>query len=96
MGINKPYQRTSWDRERARGLYEAGYCDQFIADVCETTLDAVRSWRKKHGLKGHKNPIIDSVEKRSNTPTLSELAAEAKARGLSYGQYMLLRREGKV
>jgi hypothetical protein len=96
VGIYKTYQRTPWDRERARGLYEAGYCDQYIADVCDTSIDAVRSWRRTLGLKGHKRPIVEKDVKRSNTPTLAELAAKAKARGLSYGQYMLLRREGKV
>lgn len=82
------------DKERARELYDIGYCDQQIADLCDVSREAVRCWRKKQKLPSHKALYKEPEKKREST--LIEFAAEAKSHGMSYGQYMAARREGRV
>ena len=88
------FDRKYLDKERALELYDIGYCDQQIADACEVGVDAVRSWRRKSGLEAHRVPYIKPEKKQR--PTLIELAAEANKRGMSYGEYMVARKEGRL
>jgi hypothetical protein len=73
-------------------LYDKGYCDQQIADICDVSRDAVSVWRRKNGLVGYKAPHKEEKKK----STLVEVAVAAKAHGMSYGEYMVAKREGKV
>ena len=79
-------------------MYQNGYCDQKIADELDTQLINVTGWRHRRGLQA--NPVDGYVakakrpEKRRNT--LVEKAAAAKKLGMSYGEYDVALREGKV
>ena len=95
MGTPFFKERRFLDKDMARELYDLGYCDQQIADACDVSLDSVRVWRKKYGLSGHKAPHKTKTKSRTPT-TLVEMAAEAKSLGMSYGEYMVARREGKL
>lgn len=88
-------EKSTWDKERAVELYNTGYCDQQIADILGTTYHTVRGWRRKVGLVGHRKTYV-VAEKKTDVPSLAELAAEARKHGMTYGQYMVARREGKV
>ena len=94
--MGNPYfgERRFLNHDKARELYDAGYCDQQIADACDVSRESVRVWRRKNGLEGHKPPRKEHEKRRAST--LAEMAAEAKAHGMSYGQYMVERREGKL
>ena len=87
------FKRKCLDTERAKELYDKGYCDQQIADICGVSRDAVNVWRRKNKLVGHKAP---HKEKKKKESTLVEMAVEAKKHGMSYGEYMVAKREGKV
>jgi uncharacterized protein YjcR len=88
------FKRKRLDPHVVRRLYDAGWCDQQIADQCEISRDSVREWRRRNGLPGHTTLYKPKEEKRK--PTLNEFAAEAKKLGMSYGEYMVARREGRV
>jgi uncharacterized protein YjcR len=87
-------KRRYLDTLKARDLYIKGYCDQQIADVCDVSRDVVREWRKRNGLPGHKT--LYKEKKNKHASTLTELAAEARAHGMTYGQYQVARKEGWV
>lgn len=95
MGEPRFNNRRRLDRERAWELYDMGYCDQQIADCCNVAFETVREWRRKFGLPGNKTPY-KPVKKAKSGPTLDELAAEAKAHGMTYGKYIVAKQEGKV
>ena len=86
------------DLNMAALMYERGYCDQRIADELEIPLISASGWRRRRGLPA--NPTNGYVakakrpEKRGNT--LVEKAAAAKKLGMSYGEYDVALREGKV
>jgi len=82
------------DKEVAMGLYEKGYCDRQIADKCDVNIETVREWRKRNNLPGHKS--LYKEEKKVRKFTLEDAVREAKKHGMSYGEYMVARREGKV
>ena len=82
------------DVERARELYDKGYCDQQIADACGVSYEAVRVWRRKSGLEGHLVPYKKKTKSRA--PVIIASNAEARAHKMSYGQYVAARREGKL
>lgn len=94
--MGNPYfeKRRFLNPDKAKELYDAGYCDQQIADTCDVSRESVRVWRRKNNLKGHKAPHKEPAKHRAST--LAEMAAEAQAHGMSYGQYMVERREGKL
>lgn len=94
MGVPVFEKRCRLNKERALELYNKGYCDQQIADECDASVGSVREWRRRIGLPGHRVLYKKKTKKREST--LVELAAEAKAHGMSYGEYMAARREGKV
>ena len=87
-------KRRCLDTDKARELYDKGYCDQQIADACFVSRDTVTEWRKRNGLVGHKTPYRE--KKKPHVSTLVKLAAEARAHGMSYGEYMVARKEGKL
>ena len=99
MGLPKTeaYKRNDWDRELARKLYYEGYCDRQIAELCDTTFYAVRGWRRRGGLEANRGPYPNAKKKKKKpVSSLSEMAAEAKAHGMTYGQYVAsLSQEGK-
>lgn len=95
MGEPRFFSRIRLDPLMARSLYNAGYCDQQIADYCGVSRDSVREWRRRNALPGHGTPYKEKEEEKRKS-TLVELAAEARAHGMTYGQYMVARREGKV
>ena len=92
MGEPLFFKRRLLDKEYARELYDMGYCDQQIADNCGVGRECIRDWRRNNGLVGHKVPV--KLEKKKTASTLVELEAEARAHGMSYGQYDAARRGG--
>lgn len=94
MGEPIFFKRRLLDKEYARELYDIGYCDQQIADSCGVGRECVSAWRRNNGLEGHKVLYKEKEKKRAST--LNEMAAEAKAHGMSYGQYMAARRDGRL
>lgn len=80
----------------ARRLYEQGYCDQQIADRLGIARETVKEWRRRNDLPGHKRLFKEEVVEVKHVSTLNELAAEAKRLGMTYGQYMVARKEGKL
>lgn len=88
------FTRRYLDVKKAKELYDIGYCDPQIADMCDVSRDTVRDWRRRNGLEGHKVPYIEKTEEKPSG--LAAMAAEANAHGMTYGQYMVARREGKV
>ena len=88
------FKNKRLDPHMARRLYDIGYCDQQIADELGVSRDSVREWRRRNALPGHKTLYQKKEVKRKST--LAELAAEAKAHHMSYGEYMVARMEGKV
>ena len=94
MGEPLFYKRRLLNKETARELYDKGYCDQQIADHCGVTYGCVREWRRKSGLEGHKAPY--KMKKKKPNESLVETAAEAKAHGMTYGQYMAMKNGGMV
>lgn len=88
------FVRRCLDTDKAKKLYDIGYCDPQIAAICDVTTDTVRAWRRKNGLVGHKMPYKEKKKKTEYKPTLSELAAEARKHGMSYGQYQVAKKEG--
>lgn len=82
------------DKGVAIDLYEKGYCDQQIADKCDVSIGTVRDRRKRNNLPGHKAPYKEEAKIRKFT--LEDAVREAKKHGMSYGEYMVARREGKV
>lgn len=95
MGLPKTeaYKSTCWDKEKAKELYDMGYYDREIAEICGTTSAAVQSWRRRNGLTWNGTTI--EVEEETPKPTLSEIAAEARAHGMTYGQYVVTLQGGK-
>lgn len=79
------FGRKVFDPKRAMELYNMGYTDQEIAKQLDCVKETVRNWRNRNNLAKNK-------EKKS----LVELAAEAKAHGMTYGEYMVAKREGNV
>ncbi len=88
------FRRKNVPEELAKELYDIGYCDQQIADELDVSVDSVRGWRRRSGLEGHKAPY--KKPKQNHRSTLVELAAEANAHGMTYGQYMVAKKEGKL
>lgn len=82
------------DKEMAMDLYKKGYCDQQIADKCDVSIGTVREWRKRNNLPGHKAPYKEEKKKRKFT--LEDAVREAKKHKMSYGTYMVARREGTL
>ena len=95
MGEPIFFVRRNLNTELARALYDDGYCDQQIADYCGVAKETVSKWRRNNNLPGHKAPVVE-VGKPKKPSTLVELEAEARRHGLTYGQYMVARREGIV
>ena len=81
------FEKRFLDRERAKELYDQGWCDQQIADECGVTRETVKAWRRKSGLIAH-TTLARIERKRPPCPDLVVVAAEAKAHGMSYGQYV--------
>ena len=79
------FGRKVFDPKRAMELYNMGYTDQEIAKQLDCVKETVRNWRNR-------NNLVKNKEKKS----LVELAAEAKAHGMTYGEYMVAKREGNV
>ena len=79
------FGRKVFDPKRAMELYNMGYTEQEIAKQLDCVKETVRNWRNRNNLAKNK-------EKKS----LVELAAEAKAHGMTYGEYMVAKREGNV
>ena len=79
------FGRKVFNPNRAMELYNMGYTDQEIAKQLDCVRQTVRNWRNRNHLSKNK-------EKKS----LVELAAEAKAHGMTYGEYMVAKREGNV
>ena len=94
MGEAAFFRKHRLDPNEAKRMYDLGYCDQQIADECGVSRDSVREWRRRNDLAGHSTPYQRKEEKRKST--LVEMAMEAKAHGMSYGEYMVARREGRV
>lgn len=86
-------KRRYLDTAKAIKLYDKGYCDQQIADVCDVAIDTVREWRRRTGLPGHKTPYKPK-KKKNQKPTLVETAVEARKHGMTYGQYQVAKKEG--
>ena len=84
--------RRYLDTDKAKELYEKGWCDQQIAEECDVSQDTVGSWRRRNGLVAHKAPY--KTRKKKHSSTLVELVAEARAHNMSYGQYMAAKKEG--
>ena len=79
------FGRKVFNPKRAMELYNMGYTDQEIARQLDCVRQTVRNWRNRNNLAKNKekNPLV-------------ELAAEAKAHGMTYGEYMVAKREGNV
>ena len=82
------FGRKFLNEERAMELYNMGCTDQEIANQLDCVKETVRRWRRKNNLA--KN------EEKKAPPSLIELAAEANAHGMTYGEYMAARREGRA
>lgn len=85
-------ERRYLDTDKARELYDIGYCDQQIADICNVSREAVSTWRRRNGLVGH-SVLYKAVEEKRES-TLIELAIEARKHGMTYGQYQVAKKEG--
>ena len=94
MGTPIFYERKFLDQELAFELYDKGYCDQDIADRCGVGRECISRWRRRNGLPGHHVYIRDKKEKHKST--IVELSAEARKHGMTYGQYQVARKEGKL
>ena len=79
------FGRKTFSKERAMELYRMGCTDQEIAKQLDCVKETVRNWRNR-------NNLVKNKEKKS----LVELAAEAKAHGMTYGEYMVAKQEGNV
>ena len=94
MGEPVFFRKARLDPDWAQELYDQGMCDQQIADELFVAKETVTAWRWKNRLPGHKAPLkTDEKKKKSNL--VADVEA-ARARGMSYGQYMVARKEGKV
>lgn len=87
-------RRVSWDKEHAQKLYDKGCSDRQIADACGVAVDAVRWWRRSNGLVGNKWPYPKIENEKAPALSLSKVAAEARAHGMTYGQYMAAKQGG--
>ena len=89
MGLKQGYiptMRNVMDAGMAWRLYSRGADDKGIAEACSVHTETVRKWRNKHGLKA--NRPTDKVDGMSR---LAQVVAEARAKGMTYGQYMAVR-----
>ena len=87
-------KRNRVDPVKARKMYDKGFCDPDIAEKLGVSRDAIREWRKRNGLEGHKaSPKPKKPKKYSSN--LVAMAVEAKKHGMSYGQYMAVLYEKK-
>ena len=87
-------RRKRIDNEKAMELYNRGLCDPDVAEKLGVSRDAVREWRKRNGLEGHKAPPKPKKEKQKTySCNLVKMAVEARKHGMSYGQYMAMRYE---
>lgn len=82
------FGRKTFSKERAMELYKMGYTDQEIAKQLGCVKETARRWRQK-------NCLVKNADKK-DPPSLIELAAEAKTHGMTYGEYMAAKREGRV
>lgn len=96
MGIN-------WDTFQE--MYDLGMLDSEIARELHVDTSTVSLHRRNLGLVSNwSNPANRKAyyDKRSNrkrqvpTKSLSEVAREARALGMSYGEYMTAQREGRL
>lgn len=87
------YKRKCIDTERARELYDTGLCDLDIAVELCISREAVCAWRARNGLPCHPQAKKKEPPKRVGDSIIT-LAAEAKKRGMSYGQYMVAKSGG--
>ena len=87
-------KRNRIDPVKAMKMYDKGFCDPAIAEKLGVSRDAIREWRKRNGLEGHKaSPKPKKPKKYSSN--LVKMAVEAKKNGMSYGQYMAVLYEKK-
>ena len=96
MGRPTIEERCPFDVDRALKLYEAGFSDNEIANILDVDFWAIKKWRMVNGLKGNtrRAKTVEAPPKR--VTTLSEVVAEARKHGMSYGQYVDAKRRGVI
>ena len=86
MSISRSYIPSlgrCWDANHARKLYDKGRTDVEIAAACGISAETVRKWRLRNNL-----PVNTADKKKSQRSSLAQVVAEARAKGMTYGQYM--------
>lgn len=71
------------DRDLALRLYYEGRTDEEIASECDVVTQTIERWRREIGLAPNVKP-----KRKAPMSKLAIAVAEARRRGLSYGQYM--------
>jgi uncharacterized protein YjcR len=87
-------RRVEWDKEHAKKLYHKGHSDSQIAGACGVATEAVRWWRRSSGLPGNKWPYPKIENEKIPVQSLSQVAAEARAHGMTYGKYLAAKQGG--
>lgn len=84
-------KRNRIDPVKARKMYDKGFCDPDIADKLGVSRDAIREWRKRNGLEGHKASPKPKKPKK-HVSNIAAIEAEARENGTSYGQHYMATR----
>ena len=94
---------SNWDAFQE--MYDMGMLDSEIAHEMNVETSTVSAHRRNLGLPSNwssayiRKAYYDKRGSRKTTPpvkSLVEVAREAKARGMSYGEYMTAQREGRL
>ena len=93
-----------WDRFQE--LYDLGLTDQEIANEMYADVSTVGAHRRDLGLPSNwsKAEVRSAYyaarrgerQRKAPAKSLSEVAREARERGMSYGEYMTAQREGRL
>ena len=77
----RPHGRI--DMKIASSLWEQGYTDSEIGDVCSVAKNTVAVWRRRNGLK----PNAKSPAQKEEARSIAAINAEAREHGMSYGKH---------
>lgn len=75
------------DPKIACSLWEQGMTDAEIAAAFGVTRDSAANWRRRNGLKPNVKRSKEDVVELSCAQRIAAINAEARAHGMSYGQW---------
>ena len=76
------------DDDRARELYDSGLDDQEIGSILGLSPSTISAWRRRHNLISQRKISQEVINPEAKK--LSAANALARARGMTYGEYMAL------